>query len=333
MRDPITKFPYPPEWVAACTDPAGLDAVSQGLAVLCSSGKILYRGYTTGTTAASACKAAVLSLRSPVGSVTINLPSGLAVKVNAVGKDGIGTCRKFSGDYPEDVTADCQIVASARITRGIRVLAGEGIGRFVRDTPRYPQGAPAISPSARELIVRSIHESLDEIGEGGVVIELKVVGGEAIAHRTLNPRVGVEGGISILGTTGLVEPWDDHLEESTMERVARSDRVVLTTGRRGLEHSRRLFPDHETVLVGVHMDNAIKAAKGEVVLCGLPALILKFLDPDILVGSDFGTVDELRSSPEWEERMSAALRKGRERYPKVRTVIVDREGSVLGDSG
>ncbi len=323
---------YPEEWVAACTDAAGLVEVSQGTAVLTSSGVIRRRGFTTGTTAAAACKAAVLSLDRPVDAVIINLPSGVAVVVKTVGQEGVGRCNKYSGDYPEDVTAGCEIVATARSSAGVRIVAGEGIGRFERDTPRYPRGAPAVSPAARELILRSIQEALESIGEAGATVELQVVGGRDIAARTLNPRVGVEGGISILGTTGLVEPWDDHLEESRLERVSRAERVVLTTGRRGLAHSRRMFPDHEVVLVGVNMEAAIQAAPGEVVLCGLPALILKFLDPDILASSGFHTVDELRSSPEWEERMSAAFRKGRERFPGLRVVIVDREGSVLGDT-
>jgi len=155
------------------------------------------------------------------------------------------------------------------------------------------------------------------------------VGGESIGPRTLNPRVGVEGGISILGSTGLVEPWDDHLEESNLERIARCPRVVLTTGRIGLRHARRLFPEHEVVLVGSRMEKALAAARGEVVLCGLPALILKFLDPEILVGSGSRTVEELRASPEWEPRLEHALRRAKERYPELRVVIVDRDGTLV----
>jgi cobalt-precorrin-5B (C1)-methyltransferase len=81
------------------------------------------------------------------------------------------------------------------------------------------------------------------------------------------------------------------------------------------------------------MDKAIRAAEGEVVLCGLPALILKFLDPEILKGSGFRTVDELRSSPSWEGRLAVALDLAKQRFPRLRVVVVDREGSVLGDSG
>jgi cobalt-precorrin-5B (C1)-methyltransferase len=332
MKDPVTDFEYPDAWVAACSDPEQLAEAAKGTAVLCSSGKVLRRGYSTGTTAAAACKAAVLSFAAPVEGVDITLPSGIVVRVAAQGRDGVGRCCKFSGDYPSDMTAGVEMVSTARAGEGVRILPGQGIGRFSRDTPRYPQGAPAISPAARDLILRAVQEALDHIGQEGAVIELSIEQGEAIGPRTLNPKVGVEGGISILGTTGLVEPWDDHLEESNLQRIASSPKVVLTTGRKGLAISRRLFPDHESVLVGVRMEKAIHAAKGEVVLCGLPALILKFLDSEILRGTGLRTVDELRSSPAWEERLAAALELGKHRFPRLRVVIVDREGSVLGDS-
>jgi cobalt-precorrin-5B (C1)-methyltransferase len=200
VKDPITQFTYPSGWIDACHDPGGLEAVARGLAVLCSSGKVLYRGYTTGTTAAAACKAAVLSLRSPVAEVTINLPSGIAVEVELQGRDGKGVCHKYSGDYPEDVTAGCEMVAAARPSTCVRVVAGKGIGRFVRDTPRYPLGAPAISPSARELMLRSIQEALDKIEERGATIELMVMAGRGDCQQRPSFKGGGGGGLSILGT-------------------------------------------------------------------------------------------------------------------------------------
>jgi cobalt-precorrin-5B (C1)-methyltransferase len=333
MRDPVTEFEYPPSWVEACNDPFLLVDVEKGVSVLCSSGKVLRRGYTTGTTAAAACKAAVLSLSGPLREVMVTLPSGVMILVEVNGADGEARCRKFSGDYPSDATAGIEMIAQARPGTGIRILPGTGIGRFVRDTSRYPNGAPAISPAARDLMLSSVQEAVDHLGLEGATIEIAVNDGEVVGPRTLNPKVGVEGGISLLGTTGLVEPWDDHLEESNLERIARSPRVVLTTGRKGLAVSRRLFPDHEAVLVGVRMERAINAAPGEVILCGLPALILKFLDPDVLDGSGHSTVEELRNSPEWTSRMNAAMDNGRSRFPRLRVVVVDREGSVLGDSG
>ena len=111
--------------------------------------------------------------------------------------------------------------------------------------------------------------------------------GATIAQKTLNPRMGVDGGISVLGTTGLVEPWDDHLTESTMERIAAADRPVLTTGRVGLRFSRLLFPDREVILIGGKLKDALDAARGDVILCGLPALILRHINPQILDGTGY----------------------------------------------
>ena len=83
-------------------------------------------------------------------------------------------------------------------------------------------------------ILTSIEEAADLQGLSGVRVRLHIPWGSVIAKRTLNPKVGVVGGISILGTTGLVEPWDDHLEESMCQRLSAAHNAVLTTGRIGL---------------------------------------------------------------------------------------------------
>ena len=333
MNDPVTGFEYPQEWVDRCSDVALLQEVARGFAVLCSSGKVLRRGFTTGTTAAAASKAAVLSLKGPVDHVEMMLPCGVIANVSVSCEKGRATCLKYPGDYPDDKTAGAMLIATASESEGIRIIPGKGIGRFSRDTPRYPKGAPAISPSAKDLIFKGIADAVKAAGIKGAIVRIEVANGEIIGARTLNRKVGVDGGISLLGTTGLVEPWDDHLEESNLERIANAQKVVLTTGRHGLMYARRLFPEYEAVLVGKRLENAIQAAPGDVVLCGLPALILKFLDPTILDGSKFETIDELHSSREWDGRIKAALEKGKERYPKLHVVIVDKQGTILGDSG
>jgi cobalt-precorrin-5B (C1)-methyltransferase len=167
----------------------------------------------------------------------------------------------------------------------------------------------------------------------GITIQIRVPDGRIVAEKTLNPYIGIEGGISVLGTTGLVEPWDDHITESVIERVRNSDRVVLTTGRTGLRYARLLFPDHEAILAGSHLDVAVAEAGGAVIVCGLPALILKFLDPDLPGSTGYTTIEEFSTRPEFNDRMRAAFGKGKERYPGLRVVIVDRDGSIMGDSG
>lgn len=334
ITDPVTGFTYPGPWIAACSDEEGLDLVRAGLAVLTSSGMILRRGYTTGTTAAACCKAATLSLAEVPGKVSVLTPSGIRVCVPVEATCGIASCFKYPGDYPGDATAGIQFIAECNpADNGISLYPGEGIGRFTRDTPRNRKGDPAISSPALSSILAAIQEGLETTGLPGASIHLRVPRGEIVAKDTLNPKLGIEGGISILGTTGLVEPWDDHLTETVMERIRTADRVVLTTGRSGLRYARLLFPDYETVLAGSHLREALGVAKDRCILCGLPALILKFLDPDLLHGTGYATVDEFSTRPEFRARMLAAFRKGKERYPGLRVVIVDRTGDVLGDSG
>jgi cobalt-precorrin-5B (C1)-methyltransferase len=333
LCDPVTGFAYPDSWIGACTDPDDLELVRSGLGLLTSSGKVLRRGFSTGTTAAAACKAAVLSLRDPVEGVEVAIPCGLTVIVHAEGRNGDGSARKYPGDYPSDATAGMEFLARAvPAEEGVILVAGEGIGRFERDTPRHAAGEPAISHPALQSILRAIEEGMSAIPVPGVEVELSAPTGSVVAERTLNPRMGVAGGISVLGTTGLVEPWDDHLTESVLERVAAADRVVLTTGRLGLRYSRLLFPEHEVILAGSHLSKALERARGDVILCGLPGLILKFLSPGLLDGTECATVEELSAMPGFRAKMAEAFARAKRDYPRLRVIIVSRRGEILGDS-
>lgn len=334
LKDPLTDFEYPAEWVNACKSPELLEEVRKGLCVLTSSGTVLRRGYSTGATAAAACKAAILSLGHEVNSISVSLPCGVSIDVPVHAKGGIAFAYKFAGDYKEDVTGGLEFQAIVKSTGDcIDIKAGKGIGRFTRDMPRYPKGSPSISLSAGEYINAAIEEALSEIGLTGAEIELTIPCGEEVSVNTLNSRLGIQGGISILGTTGLVEPWDDHIGESAMERIVKLDEVVITTGRIGLKYSRLMFPGHETVLVGTRIGQALESASGDVILCGLPALILKFIDPGILDDTGFGTVEELAVSPSWKQVITPRLRSFKEKMPLVRVVLIDRGGKVIGDSG
>lgn len=333
MRDPVTGFLYPDDWVKKCSDPKQAQLAETGLGVLTAGGLVLRRGFTTGTTAAAAAKAAVLSLVSATESVRITLPSGLVVDVPVAAKNGHASGKKYAGDYPGDITAGLEFRAVAdRQPDGITILFGEGVGRFSRDTPRYKTGAPAVSPPALSAIVRAVQEALDQIGEKGVSVRISVPDGVTVAQRTLNPKIGVEGGISVLGTTGLVEPWDDHLTESALGRIAAADRPILTTGRIGLRFSRLLFPEREVILIGGKLRQGLDAAREEVTLCGLPALILRYINPDILSGTGFSTVEELSASPRFAEIVQENLAKFRNVRPNVTVILINREGSVIGES-
>lgn len=334
ITDPVSGFRYPDEWVAGCKTPELLPQVSRGLAILTSDGTVLMRGYTTGTTAAAACKSAVLSLQSTLNSVTVITPSGIMVDipVNITGK-GSAECRKYAGDYPDDVTAGILIKAVAEPAEsGVAIHAGKGIGRYSFDTPRYAKGEPAIGAPSMACITSSVREALSITGLPGVRVEVSVPDGERVAEKTLNPRIGILGGISVLGTTGLVEPWDDHLEESILSRVKNSPRVVLTTGRTGLRYARLFFPGYETVLVGSKIAGALAVAAGEVTLFGLPGLILRFINPGILEGTGCRTVEELMLVQQYRSRVTSSLEQYRVAYPRLRIVLIDRDGTVTHDT-
>ena len=333
ITDPVSGFTYPAAWVTRCADPTGLRDVSAGFAILTSAGTILKRGFTTGTTAAAAAMAAILSLDGPVNSVQVQLPCGLTATLPAttIGT-GVAVCRKYSGDYPSDVTSGLVIRAEALPADQNSLSAGEGIGRYTRGAARWKVGAPAVSATAEASILQAIRDGVAALGGSltGAAVTLSIPDGGAVATRTLNPQLGIIGGISLLGTTGLVEPWDDHLTSTIMDRVSAADRVVLTTGRIGLRHSRLLFPDHEVVLIGGKIREALEVAHGEVVLCGLPGLILKYIDPSILNGTGCVTVEELRATEEFVPLMEAALKHFSDLHPDVRVVLIERDGTIIG---
>lgn len=333
MRDPVTGFIYPKDWVEKVTDSQSLELVEHGFAVLTASGTVLRRGFTTGTTAAAACKAAILSLSGDVSQVTVKLPCSLVADLPVTTHAGRSSCRKYAGDYPSDVTAGIEFVAEAVISENdLSLVPGTGIGRFVRDTPRYRKGAPAISEIPLACILSSMQEALRETGLTGVTVTLSIPDGECIGKKTLNPRIGIEGGISVLGSTGLVEPWDDHLEESVLSRIAAATHVVITTGRIGLRYARLLFPDSEVVLSGGRIGEALSVAKGDVILCGLPALLLKYIEPHILDGTGYETVEELAASADFLQVADPILAAYRKKHPQIRVVLVNRDGKVIVES-
>jgi cobalt-precorrin-5B (C1)-methyltransferase len=334
INDPVTGFTYPESWVERCPTPALLEEVARGLAVLTASGTVLKRGYTTGTTAAAAAKAAVLSLQEDVREVSLVLPCGIEVTIPVVAQGGYSSCVKYAGDYRDDATAEVEILAEATTIReGITVVSASGIGRFVRTTPRNQIGDAAVSRAAHESILHAIQEAVELRKLPGIEVVLTIPEGPALAVHTLNPRMGIEGGISLLGTTGLVEPWDEHLQDSVHDRLASADRPVLTTGRLGLRYARLFFPDREVILVGSGIREALAHAHGVPILCGLPGLILRAIDPHILEGTGYGTVEEYTASPEFYPTLQRALQSFKSEMPSVRVVLFSRDGSILGDSG
>jgi cobalt-precorrin-5B (C1)-methyltransferase len=176
--------------------------------------KNLRRGWTTGTCAAAASKAACLALMTGEfpALVEVTLPGGqrpsfaLAMEAQGEGFAKAGIV-KDAGDDP-DVTHGALIMSTVRRGRkgsGITFKAGPGVGTVTRLGLPLPPGEPSINPVPRKMIAQAIAEVSH--GEKDFEVEISVADGEKIAERTLNGRLGILGGISILGTTGIVIPF------------------------------------------------------------------------------------------------------------------------------
>jgi cobalt-precorrin-5B (C1)-methyltransferase len=177
----------------------------------------LRRGWTTGACAAAAAKSAFAgwvtgAFRDPV---TITLPGGqqpaFALARQMRREDGAEAgIVKDAGDDP-DVTHGATVIArvtAATARSGIIFRAGEGVGTVTLPGLPLPVGEPAINPVPRQMIARALLEVQAEIGgPRDVAVTLSIPGGEAIARQTMNPRLGIVGGLSILGTTGIVIPF------------------------------------------------------------------------------------------------------------------------------
>jgi len=329
--DPVTGFEVPDAWIDLCADPDVGDKIRSGRWVLLSDGRLLKRGLTTGTTAAAACKGAVISLFGPIDEVEVATPVGIGVSLPVKAHKGFCVAVKDGGDHQFDVTNGTKIEAVACPAHETVLSVGKGIGIISASGLCAPQGKPAISQSARGQIMDAIREGLEETGLRGVSVELRVPMGEDLAKKTLNPKLGVIGGISILGSTGFVEPWNEHLVESRGEELKGLKKVVVTTGRTGLKFSRILFPDHKAVLIGSQLDLLRFEEGQESVLCGLPALILKWAWPEVLEGTGYGTVAEMVERRPDHENIPLALEKAKTKLPFTRIVLLHKDGRIFRD--
>ena len=177
----------------------------------------LRTGFTTGACATAAAKVAYQQLLTGEAAteVMITLPRGqtptFIVAAHSSGTDfASATIQKDAGDDP-DVTHQALITSTVRpgaLGTGVRFRAGEGVGTVTKPGLPILPGEPAINPVPREMIKGVIHDlALAYDAPGDVEVEISVEGGAALALKTWNPRLGIEGGLSILGTTGIVRPF------------------------------------------------------------------------------------------------------------------------------
>ncbi|WP_408906526.1 cobalt-precorrin-5B (C(1))-methyltransferase [Roseomonas sp. E05] len=204
----------------------------------------LRRGWTTGACATAAAKAAYAALRTGAfpDPVTITLPRGeqpaFALAEHALLPDGAAMAAivKDAGDDP-DVTHGALIRVAVRLLprgSGVAFAAGEGVGTVTLPGLPLPPGEPAINPAPRAMIRAALAEVAG--GEPDARVEVSIPGGERIAQRTMNPRLGILGGLSILGTTGVVVPYSCAAWIHSIQRgidVARALGLVHVAGATG----------------------------------------------------------------------------------------------------
>ncbi len=241
-------------------------------------------GFTSGSAAAAAAKAATIFLfgEQVVSTVKIGTPIGvsLTIPIKRVEQKGAfvrAVVEKDAGDDP-DVTDGLEIWARVReIESGITLEAGPGVGRVTKPGLAVAVGEAAINPVPRSMIVNEVSSVLPP-GKGvGVIIE--VPRGEEVARQTFNPRLGITGGISILGTTGIVEPMSEKAYQQSLalqlkQAVALGKRrVVLVFGNYGQAMAGKLgFPAEEVIkisnFVGFILQQCPELGVREIIMLG-----------------------------------------------------------------
>jgi len=236
----------------------------------------LRRGLTTGTAATGAALAAFLTLLGDTPkTVDVVLPIGRRARlvVTEAVRDHRGATAfviKDGGDDP-DVTHGARIGVHVGWKRdGIHLAGGEGVGRITRPGLALSPGEPAINPVPRRMLRRTLEAARVRHGvTAGLQVTIFVPEGARIAEATANPRLGIVGGISILGTTGLVRPyslasWRASVIQGIYVAAASGEtEVALVTGARTLEAARRLWPHLPPVAV-IEMGGFLGSALGAI---------------------------------------------------------------------
>ena len=245
----------------------------------------LHSGLTTGTCATAAAIAATIRLTKgeTPAEVPVLLPDGETITVPVGFADKYAYCIKEAGDDP-DVTDGIEVRAHIEQSEQFEIIGGEGVGRFTLPGFDYPVGEAAINKGPREMMRQNIKEN--------VRITISVPQGTEIAKRTFNPRLGIEGGISIIGVSGIVKPFSEEAfidsirKCMTVAKASGAERVVINSGGKSEHFVKALYPtlpqqafveygnyigetlkianelNINTVTLGVMLGKAVKLAAG-----------------------------------------------------------------------
>ncbi len=256
----------------------------------------LRTGWTTGTCASAAAKAATTTLDTGEmqDTVEVGLPDGQRVRFEVdectliPGQEAEAVVVKDAGDDP-DVTHGARLTATVRWRDepGLELDGGVGVGVVTKPGLGLELGGPAINPVPRAMITQAVGEAID-LDAKGVTVIISVPGGERMARKTTNARLGIIGGISILGTTGIVRPfstasWRASVEQAISVLAAQGeDTVVLCTGGRTEKGAMKLLPDLPEVcfvevgdFTGAALRKAVEHHLSHVIFAGMAGKLTK----------------------------------------------------------
>ena len=202
----------------------------------------LHSGLTTGTCATAAAIAATMNLTKgeTPAEVPVLLPNGETIPVAVVYSNDYAYCIKEAGDDP-DVTDGIEVRAYVEPSNHFEIVGGEGVGRFTLPGFDYPPGEAAINKGPREMMRKNIQEN--------VRIIISVPDGAEIAKKTFNPRLGIEGGISIIGVSGIVKPFSEEAFIDSIHKCMKvakasgAERVVINSGAKSERFVRTMYPE------------------------------------------------------------------------------------------
>jgi cobalt-precorrin-5B (C1)-methyltransferase len=255
--------------------------------------RVLRYGNTTGACAAAAAKAALIALLdNPVDRVGVPSPFGVRFEIlvkeaKKLSDDtGVATVVKDAGD-DIDATDKLEISATVKLTDDgkVTIKSGKGIGVVTKPGLPVPIGQPAINPTPRRMIEQSVREVLPA-GKGADVM-LDIPEGEKVATKTLNSKLGIVGGLSVLGTTGLVKPLSmEACRRSLVPQIdvalsAGYERVFFVPGNIGERITKKLFKPPEDAIVqtgdfvGYMLDKAKEKGVKEILFLGHPGKLTK----------------------------------------------------------